>query len=184
LYAIHLVRSSVGDRFASRLNTIVDHIFKYHGRRSNPGGSKMKTIRQVLEAKGYDVYVITPDELVFDALCEMATRNVGALLVLEGGEIVGIVSERDYARKVILKNKASKHIPVREIMSSQVVCVGPEQKVDACMALMTEKHIRHLAVMENRNLIGVISIGDVVKAIIDQQQFTIEQLEHYISGGR
>ncbi|MBW2726376.1 MAG: CBS domain-containing protein [Deltaproteobacteria bacterium] len=144
----------------------------------------MKTTQQVLEAKGYDVYSIAPVALVFDALSEMADLNVGALLVLDGDELVGLISERDYARKVILKNKASKDTPVNEIMSRQVVCVSPRLKVDACMALMTDKRIRHLVVMEDESIMGVVSIGDVVKAIIDHQEFTIQQLEHYITGGR
>jgi len=144
----------------------------------------MKTIRQVLEAKGFDVYSIAPGALVFDALAEMAALNIGALVVLDGNELVGLISERDYARKVILKNKASKSTPVSEIMSRHVVCVNPKLKVDACMSLMTEKRIRHLVVMEDKELSGVISIGDVVKTIIDHQEFTIQQLECYITGGR
>ena len=144
----------------------------------------MKTTRQVLEAKGFDVYSIAPAVLVFDALGEMAELNVGALVVLDGDELVGLISERDYARKVILKNKASKDTPVSEIMSHHVVCVSPDLQVDACMSLMTDKRIRHLVVMDDGNLMGVISIGDVVKAIIDHQEFTIQQLEHYITGGR
>lgn len=144
----------------------------------------MKTIRQVLDQKGYDVYDIAPEALVYHALGEMAYRNVGALLVLDGEEIVGVISERDYARKVILKDKASKDTPVSEIMSRAVVCVEPDQKIDGCMALMNDRRIRHLAVVEKGRPIGVISIGDVVKAIIEQQQVTISQLEHYITGGR
>jgi len=144
----------------------------------------MKTVRDVLDGKGNEVYDIAPDAMVFDALREMADRNVGALLVRDGEELVGLISERDYARKVILKNKASRQIPVSEIMSHHVVCVSPKQKVDACMALMTNKRIRHLAVLEDDRLIGVVSIGDIVKAIIDHHEFTIQQLEHYITGGR
>lgn len=144
----------------------------------------MKTVRQVLDVKGNEIFDIAPDALVFDALRAMADRNVGALLVRDGDDLIGLISERDYARKVILKNKASRQIPVSEIMTRQVVCVGPEQKVDACMALMTNKRIRHLAVLETDRLIGVVSIGDIVKAIIDHQQFTIEQLEDYITKGR
>jgi len=144
----------------------------------------MKTVRQVLEGKGYDVYSIAPEAKVYDALLAMANQNVGSLLVLDGDELVGLISERDYARKVILKDKASKAISVSEIMSRQVVCVNPKLKVDACMMLMTDKRIRHLVAMENEKIVGVVSIGDVVKAIIDHQQFTIEQLEYYISGGR
>ena len=147
-------------------------------------GGWMKTVRQVLDDKGHEIFDIGPDALVYDALGEMAYRNVGALLVRVGDEIVGIISERDYARKVILKEKASKHTPVREIMSPAVVCVGPDQRVDGCMALMSDRRIRHLAVVDQGRAIGVISIGDVVKAIIDQQRMTIAQLEHYITGGR
>ena len=144
----------------------------------------MKTIRQVLDDKGHEIYDIGPGALVYEALGEMAFRNVGALLVRDGDEIVGIVSERDYARKVILRDKASKHIPVKEIMSRTVICVSPDQRVEGCMALMSDRRIRHLAVVEGGRTVGVISIGDVVKAIIDQQQMTIAQLEHYITGGR
>jgi IMP dehydrogenase len=106
------------------------------------------------------------------------------LLVRDGEEIVGIISERDYARKVILKDKASKNTPVKEIMSPAVICVGPDQKIGGCMALMSDRRVRHLAVVEEGRPVGVISIGDVVKGIIDQQQATIEQLEHYITRGR
>ena len=144
----------------------------------------MKTINQVLDAKGHDVYDISPDALVFDALRVMAERDVGALLGRDGDELVGLISERDYARKVILKDKASKNIPVSEIMSRQVYCVSPRQKVDSCMAVMTNKRIRHVAVFDDEALVGIVSIGDVVKAVIDQQAFTIEQLEHYITKGR
>jgi CBS domain-containing protein len=144
----------------------------------------MKTIGQILDDKGHDVYEVEPEALVFDALREMAERNVGALLVRTGDELVGLISERDYARKVILKDKASKHIPVSEIMTRHVVCVSPKTRVEACMALMTSKRIRHLAVFGDDRLVGVVSIGDVVKAVIDQQQFTIDQLEDYITKGR
>ena len=122
--------------------------------------------------------------MVIDALREMANRNIGSLLVRDGEELVGLISERDYARKVILKNKASREIPVSEIMTRHVVCVAPGQTVDGCMALMTDKRTRHLAVMDDGRLVGVVSIGDVVKAIIDHHEFTIQQLEHYITGGR
>ncbi len=144
----------------------------------------MKTIRQVLDDKGHEIFDIAPGALVYEALGEMAFRNVGALLVRDEDEIVGIISERDYARKVILRDKASKHIPVSEIMSRTVICVSPDQKVEGCMALMSDRRIRHLAVVEGARTVGVISIGDVVKAIIDQQQMTIAQLEEYITKGR
>jgi CBS domain-containing protein len=145
--------------------------------------SAVKTIRQLLRSKGQVVYTISPDATVLEALERMADRNVGALVVLRDGEVVGLVSEREYARSVILKGRFSKDTPVYEIMRDQVVCIGPTKKVDACMALMTENRVRHLPVLENGQLVGVISIGDVVKAIIEDHEFTIEQLEHYIRGG-
>jgi CBS domain-containing protein len=142
----------------------------------------MKIVRQVLDEKGYTVHTISPEAPVFEALQKMADENVGALVVVEDGELVGVLSERDYARKVILQGKSSKQTPVRDIMSRRVVCVSSQQRMDACMSLMTENRVRHLPVLENEQLAGVISIGDVVKAIIEDQQFTIEQLEHYIKG--
>ena len=144
----------------------------------------MKPVRELLRIKGQETWSVTPDTPVYDALKLMAEKNVGALLVLEGDKLAGILSERDYARKVILKGKASKNTPAREIMSENVVCVTPEQSVAECMALMTDKHFRHLPVIEDGKLVGVISIGDVVKAIISEQTFVIEQLEHYIAGTR
>jgi CBS domain-containing protein len=144
----------------------------------------MTTVRQLLRGKGQSVYTIGPDAAVYDALQEMAARDVGALVVTENGDVVGVVSERDYARKLALMGKISKETQVREIMSDEVVCVGPKQTVDGCMALMSEKRVRHLPVLENERLAGIISIGDVVKAIIEGQQSTIEELEHYITGRR
>jgi len=144
----------------------------------------MKSVSQLLRAKGREVWWVTPDTSVYDALKLMADKNVGALLVLEADKLVGIFSERDYARKVILKGKASKDTPVKEIMSSQVFYVRPEQSIEECMALMTNKRIRHLPVLEGNQLVGLISIGDVVKAIISEQEFTIKQLENYITGAR
>ena len=144
----------------------------------------MKSVSQLLRAKGHEVWWITPDTSVYDALKLMADKNVGALLVLEADNLVGIFSERDYARKVILKGKSSKDTPVKEIMSSQVFYVRPEQSIEECMALMTDKRIRHLPVLEGNQLVGMISIGDVVKAIISEQEFTIKQLENYITGAR
>jgi CBS domain-containing protein len=125
---------------------------------------------------------VGPDESVFDALALMARREVGAVVVLEAGRLVGILSERDYARKIILLGKASKDTPVRDIMTPRVVCVTPATTIDECMALMTDKRCRHLPVLEGDRVTGVVSIGDVVKHTIAEQQFIIEQLEHYIMG--
>ena len=140
----------------------------------------MKTLKQLLEAKGREVYSIAPDALVFDALRLMADKGVGALIVMEGGRIAGILSERDYARKVILHGKSSHDIQVRDIMTGKIITVHPGQTVEECMALMTEKRIRHLPVTEGERLIGVLSIGDLVKEVIAEQQQTIQQLESYI----
>ena len=140
----------------------------------------MKTLKQLLEAKGREVYTIEPGARVFDALKLMADKGVGALIVTEGGRIAGVISERDYARKVILLGKSSHELQVREIMTSRVITVHPGQSVEECMALMTEKRIRHLPVTEGERLIGVLSIGDLVKEVIAAQRQTIEQLESYI----
>jgi len=142
----------------------------------------MKTVTQLLRGKGHEVLSVSPEASVFEALKVMAEKNVGALLVVEGERLVGVFSERDYARKVILKGKASKEIPVREIMTSHILYVRPEQTIEECMALMTDKRVRHLPVLEDERLVGVISIGDVVKAIIAEQDFMIEQLQNYITG--
>ena len=143
----------------------------------------MKTVQHILEAKGPDVYTIGPSDSVLDALGRLAEKGVGALVVTEGeSQIVGLLSERDYARKVVLLGRFSKDTPVRDIMTSEIVCVTPEQSVDTCMGLMTQKHIRHLPVVVDERLAGLISIGDVVKAVIDEHKFAIEQLEHYIAG--
>ncbi len=140
----------------------------------------MKTLTQLLQAKGGEVHSIAPDARVFDALKLMAEKNVGALVVLDNGRLVGVFSERDYARKVILLGKSSHDIPVREIMTGKVIAVRPGQSVEECMALMTEKRIRHLPVTEDERLIGVLSIGDLVKEVIAEQEQTIKQLESYI----
>jgi len=143
----------------------------------------MKTVRHLLRTKGNDVLSVSPDSAVFEALRRMAEKNVGAVLVLEGERLVGIFSERDYARKVILKGKSSKDTLVREIMSSHVLYVRPEQTIEECMALMTGKRVRHLPVLDEKlRVVGVISIGDVVKDIISEQEFMIEQLQNYITG--
>jgi CBS domain-containing protein len=140
----------------------------------------MKTVRQIIEAKPVRLLSIPPTATVYDALKLMADHEVGALVVLDNQHLVGIFSERDYARKVILHGKSSKETQVSEIMTARVLCVTPEQTVDQCMALMTDKRVRHLPVLERKHVIGVISIGDVVKEVISEQRFVIEQLEQYI----
>ena len=140
----------------------------------------MKSIRQLLQAKGREVHSITPDARVFDALKLMAEKDVGALVVTEGGKLAGILSERDYARKVILHGKSSHDITVRDIMTGKVITVSLDHTVEECMALMTGKRIRHLPVMEGERLAGLLSIGDLVKEVIAEQEQTIKQLESYI----
>ena len=142
----------------------------------------MKTVRQLLDAKGREVISVSPDSNVLDALKVMAQREVGAVLVLDGARLVGVMSERDYARKVILKGKSSQETRVREIMTERVVYARPEQTIAECMALMTDKRVRHLPVLEDDRLIGVLSIGDLVKETISEQAFIIRQLENYIHG--
>ncbi|MEJ2196373.1 MAG: CBS domain-containing protein [Ignavibacteriaceae bacterium] len=128
------------------------------------------------------MFSVTPDTTVFEALKLMAEKNIGAVLVLEGTKLVGIMSERDYARKIALKGKFSKEVPVKEIMSSEVICVGSEQTINNTKAIMISKRIRHLPVLEEDNLIGLISIGDVVNAVLDENSFIIDQLQTYIKG--
>jgi CBS domain-containing protein len=140
----------------------------------------MNTVRQLLEGKTTRLLSISPDASVFEALQLMAAKDVGALVVLEGERLAGIFSERDYARKVVLVGKFSKETAVREIMTPKVLCVRPDQTVDQCMALMTEHRIRHLPVLDGNKVIGVISIGDVVKELLSEQQVIISQLESYI----
>ena len=145
----------------------------------------MKTVAQILKSKPeLAVHTIGPTATVYEAVKLMADKNVGALVVVEDGKVVGIVSERDYARKVALMARSSKDTLLRDIMSSPVMYVNPEQTSDECMAVMTENRLRHLPVMDGGQLIGLVSIGDLVKATISEQQFIIEQLEHYISGQR
>ena len=141
----------------------------------------MRKVRDILETKGHEVWSIEPGALVYDAMKFMADKGVGALLVMEGAKLVGIISERDYARKIILQGRSSRTTEVREIMTSRVVYAEPERNNEECMALMTDKRIRHLPVVEAGQVCGVISIGDLVKAIIAEQKFIIEQLERYIS---
>jgi len=142
----------------------------------------MKRVKDVLEVKGNDVWSIEPGASVYEAMKLMADKEVGALMVIEGTELVGIISERDYARKVILEGRSSRTTQVREIMTSRLVYAEPEQNIEECMVVMTERRVRHLPVIDGGRLIGVISIGDLVKSIITEQRFIIEQLERYISG--
>jgi CBS domain-containing protein len=143
----------------------------------------MTNVREILNAKGADVWSVTPDATVLEALQIMADRDVGAILVREGGRVVGIVTERDYARKITLLNRRSKNTPVRDVMSGRVLCVEPATTVEECMALMTDKRVRHLPVLDGGELAGVVSIGDVVKAIISEKEFLIDQLTRYIQEG-
>jgi len=143
----------------------------------------MKTVNEVLKNKGREIWTISPLATVFQALELMAQKDVGALPVVQNGKLVGIFSERDYARKVILKGKASKDTVVSELMTQTVFYVSPENTLDDCMALMTSKQIRHLPVLERDRLVGMITLGDVVKRIISEQEFTIQELEKYVKGG-
>lgn len=143
----------------------------------------MKTLKQLLASKSQQLATVSPTAPVFHALTIMAEHDVGALLVLDEGKLVGIFSERDYARKVILHGKASKDTPVSEIMSDKVLYVTLERTVDECLALMSEKHFRHLPVLDQQqHVVGIVSIGDLVKETISEQEFIIQQLGHYISG--
>ena len=140
----------------------------------------MTLVSQILQAKGGTTWTVSPDTTVYDALNLMSEKDIGALIVVDDGDVIGLFSERDYARKVILQGKSSKQTTVEEIMTQEVLCVGPEQSVAKCMALMTDKHIRHIPILNKGQLVGVISIGDVVKAIITEQQIIINHLEDYI----
>lgn len=142
----------------------------------------MKLVKNILDSKGNEIWHVAPDDSVLDAIKMMAEKGVGALLVMENGNLAGILSERDYARKVILKGRSSEKTPVKDIMTAEVVCANPQHSVEECMSLMTEKHIRHLPVVQDEKVVGVLSIGDLVKAIIEEQNVTIKQLEMYITG--
>jgi CBS domain-containing protein len=144
----------------------------------------MKTARDLLREKGTQVYATSPEASVYDALQQMAEKNIGALIVFEGERLVGLISERDYARKIVLKNKFSRETAVTEIMSRDVVTVAPDKNLEECMEVITEHRVRHLPVVEDDRVLGIISIGDVVKGIIDHKEFVIEQLEYYIKGWR
>jgi CBS domain-containing protein len=142
----------------------------------------MTTIKHVLDKKGHDVHFIHPDASVFDALKLMAENDIGSLVVLEDDKLVGIITERHYARDIVLKGKTSPGTPVRDIMSTRVICARPDQAVEECMAVMTERAVRHLPVLKDGRLVGIVSIGDMVNSVIGDQKFIIEQLEHYIHG--
>lgn len=144
----------------------------------------MKSVKDILRIKGDQVWSVHPDDSLFEALRIMSERNVGALVVLEGENLVGVISERDYARKIILKGKTSRETRVREVMSENPICVDPDTEVEICMALMTDRRVRHLPVLDRGRLVGVISIGDVVKAVLSEKESLIEQLEKYIRGHR
>ena len=142
----------------------------------------MTTVRQLLDQKGRKIWSIHPDAAVFDAVAEMAEKDIGSLVVMDGDELVGIITERHYARNVVLKGKTSPATPVRDIMERHVIIARPEQSVEQCMALISEKRVRHLPVLEGEKPIGMVSIGDLVKSIVGDQKFIINQLEHYIHG--
>ena len=142
----------------------------------------MIIVSQILQSKGDQVWTIGPQATVFDALKLMAEKEVGALIVLEAGKVIGIFSERDYARKVILEGRSSKDTLVEKIMTRQVISVDPDTTVEVCMGLMTDRHIRHLPVITNDRLVGVVSIGDIVKAVVAEQKYLISHLENYIVG--
>ena len=142
----------------------------------------VESVHLILKNKGSQIWSLAPDATVYDAIVMMSEKNVGALLVVSEGKMVGIISERDYARKVILQGKSSKEILVGEIMTSPVIAVTPGHTVDECMQIMTSNHIRHLPVLEGEKLVGAISLGDLVKAIISTQADTIQHLDNYITG--
>jgi len=141
----------------------------------------MRTVRHLLEAKAPEVFAIGPDEPVIDAIRLMAEKRIGAVVVMQAGRLVGILSERDYARKIVLQGRSSKDTPVRDIMTSDVISVGLNDTADRCMQLVTDKRIRHLPVLDGSNVLGVVSIGDLVKAVIEDQQLELDQLQRYIA---
>ena len=142
----------------------------------------MTMVNQLLSHKGNAVWAVSPNDSVYDALKVMADKEIGAVLVIDQGRLVGIMSERDYARKIVLRGLLSRVTHVRDIMTRDVICVSPEHKIEECMALMTDKRVRHLPVLDGDDLVGLVSIGDIVRAIIADQEFVIEQLERYITG--
>jgi CBS domain-containing protein len=142
----------------------------------------MGKVRNILHNKGNAVYSVDPDMMVYRAIELMCEKNIGGLLIVENGKLAGIFTERDYARKLILKGKSSKDTPIKDLMTSNLVTVSPDTSIDDCMRVMTGRKIRHLPVLDNGNLVGVISIGDVVHYVIEEQKSIIEHLEHYITG--
>jgi CBS domain-containing protein len=159
-------------------------VFKRMGRIIDVAGRAMSMtiVKHVLEKKGRDVHTIHPNASVFDALKRMAENDIGSLVVLEGDKLVGIITERHYSREIALKGRTSSGTSVRDIMSTRVAFVRPEHSVEECMALMTAQAVRHLPVLEHNRVVGIVSIGDMVKSVIDDQKFVIEQLEHYVLG--
>jgi CBS domain-containing protein len=144
----------------------------------------MTTVQRLLEHKGHTVWSIAPDASVFEAVQLMADKRVGALMVVDRNELIGVISERDYAREIVLKDRVSRDTPVSAIMTQRVLYVRPQQTLEECMALMTEKHLRHLPVLDNGRLVGVVSMRDVVKDLIAEKEFLIEQMENYITDRR
>ncbi|MFT5500956.1 MAG: CBS domain-containing protein [Woeseiaceae bacterium] len=142
----------------------------------------MKTVEDILNSKGRDVWSVRSEDTVFDAVKLMADKSIGGLLVMDDDMLVGILTERDYARKVVLEGESSKDLLVSAVMTRKVLCVSPQRTLDECMALMTDKRARHLPVLDHKQVVGVISIGDLVKAVIVEQKIMIDQLQHYISG--
>ena len=142
----------------------------------------MGKVRNILAKKGHSIFAVEPTVMVYRAIEMMCEKNIGGLLVVESGKLVGIFTERDYARKLILKGKSSKDTPIKDLMTANLVTVTPETSIDDCMRAMVGRHIRHLPVLENGNLVGLISIGDVVQFVIEEQKGIIEHLEHYITG--
>ena len=142
----------------------------------------MTTVQQLLEQKGRGVWSIDPNANVFDAIAKMADKDIGSLVVMEGEKLIGIITERNYTRNVFLKGRASPTTPVLDIMESRVIIVQPHQSLEECMVLMTEKRVRHLPVLAGERLVGIVSIGDLIKSMLGDQKFIIDQLEHYIHG--
>ena len=142
----------------------------------------MQTVQDILRYKGHTVWSVRPTNTVLDALGVMAEHDVGSVLVMEDAKLIGVLTERDYARKVVLAGRSSKESQVKDVMSSHVVCVPPDRSIEACMSIMTHERLRHLPVLDHKRVVGIVSIGDLVKATIDEQEFTILQLKSYIAG--